>query len=316
MLPPSNRHATSALRLVSLLGALVALLAGFQFIARPWYLAWGATEAERHWVLPGDEIVPDAASQSTRAITIRAPADRVWPWLAQIGQDRGGFYSYDLLENAVGCEMPTEDLLRPEKQAWRPGDRLWMYPENKAGGIGFATLRTYEPGRALGFATRPAGVKLSEAETGSWSFIVMPTETQETRLIVRGRMAEGRSALGTAFDRFIFEPAHFAMERRMMVGLAALAQGAERSRWTNHIQVLLWTSVFVLFVAAGVLVFRRPDWARVLAGFVLAGVVFQILTFVQPPVLIGLILTCIPLAMLVPAPRSGFYACRRDLRGP
>src|SRR5690349_17482365 len=83
----------------------------FLTVVRPWYLRWGATDAELTMPLPGDEIIGTPASQETRAITVAAAAHRVWPWVAQLGQDRGGFYSFDLLENLVGCRMPTTDTL-------------------------------------------------------------------------------------------------------------------------------------------------------------------------------------------------------------
>ena len=117
--------------------------------------------------LPGDEIVPAARSRETRAITIAAPAAQVWPWLAQLGQDRAGFYSYRLLENLVGCEMPNIEQLDPRLQSWKLGDKLWMYPPRKAGGVGFAVLAAYEPGRALGFATRQIGTAAPRRPTAA-----------------------------------------------------------------------------------------------------------------------------------------------------
>ncbi|HEY7476179.1 MAG TPA: hypothetical protein VH679_14265, partial [Vicinamibacterales bacterium] len=122
------RFRVVTLRILLLMGALVLVSGAFLVHVRPWYLRWGATDAEIARPLPGDEIIPNAISQQTRAITIDAPVERVWPWLAQIGQDRGGFYSFDLLENAVGARMPTDDVLRPARQAWAVGNRLWMYP--------------------------------------------------------------------------------------------------------------------------------------------------------------------------------------------
>ena len=103
--------------------ALSAIGANFLAYTRPWFLQWGATPAELTRVLPGDEIVPNAVSQYTRAVTVQAPVEQVWPWLAQLGQDRGGFYSFDLLENIVGCQMPVDDVLRASKQTWQEGDR-------------------------------------------------------------------------------------------------------------------------------------------------------------------------------------------------
>jgi hypothetical protein len=147
---PSASDGPITIRLLLLAVTLTALFGVFFLVARPWYLQWGAAEDETRKVLPGDEIIPNALNQSTRAITIDAPIEAVWPWVAQLGQDRGGFYSYDVLENLVGCEMSTTDYLRPEKQSWHLGDKLWMYPSNKSGGIGFAlVLRTKTLGEAI-----------------------------------------------------------------------------------------------------------------------------------------------------------------------
>ena len=164
------------LRVVMLVTALAAIMAGFLLITRPVYLNWGSTADERAKRLPGDEIVPHAGGQTTRAITIHAPAEDAWPWVAQLGQDRGGFYSFDLLENAVGCKMPTVDVLRARHQVWQLGEKLWMYPSDQAGGAGFATLRVYRPGRVLGFATRAVGTSLDQTEDGSWTFVLQPAE--------------------------------------------------------------------------------------------------------------------------------------------
>jgi hypothetical protein len=261
-------------------------------------LHWGATREESRQRLPGDEIIPDARSQQTRAITIHAPREQVWPWLAQLGQDRGGFYSFDALENLVGCEMPVQDVLRPDKQAWKTGDRLWMYPPHKAGGVGFATLRVLVPGHALGFATRSTGTSLSEPEDGSWQMVLQPLGMYETRLIIRGRGAGGRSLLGTAFDRAVFEPIHFVMERRMMLGIKEIVETGSRGRLANHVHVTLWIVTLLTFVAAGVLVMRAKEWGRALVGFALASVVFQVLTLGQPPASVGLTLVWMIFAAL------------------
>jgi hypothetical protein len=267
-----------------------ALFTAFFFIVRPWYLQWGATKSEIVKPLHGDDMFPNAVTQNTRAITINAGIEQVWPWVAQIGQDRGGFYSYDLLENLVGCEMPTSDYRRPEKQSWSIGDRLWMYPPHKGGGMGFATLRTYIPGRALGFAGRSMGTASTAKEDGSWSFVLEPIGESTTRVLVRGRGEARPSLLGIAFDRSIFEPAHFAMERRMLIGLKELA-GGQRHRMQNHIQVVLWTIQFGLFATAVVMVAIGRRWRRALLTVLTAGIAFQVLTFLQPPVFIGTILT-------------------------
>jgi hypothetical protein len=290
--------APPARRILALVGASAAIVCAFFIIVRPWYLRWGATDEETRRILPGDEIIPTANGQETRAITIRAPMERVWPWVAQLGQDRGGFYSYDLLENLVGCDMPTTDRLRAERQLWRIGDKLWMYPKNRAGGVGFATLRVYVPGRALGFGTHAVGTPPSAPEDGSWSFVLEPVGDAATRLLVRGRGDGGRSLLGVTFDRSIFEPVHFVMERRMMIGIKQLAEGSDRGRFLNHLQVGLWVVAFCLIVVAVARVLRRERWRRPLVGFVAAAAVFLILTFGQPSVVVGLALLLLAAVIL------------------
>src|SRR2546427_12872918 len=80
------------------------------------YLRWGTTDREVRDPLAGDDLIPNADMIATRAITIHAAADRVWPWIAQLGQERGGFYSYDWLENLVGCNIHSSNRILPEWQ--------------------------------------------------------------------------------------------------------------------------------------------------------------------------------------------------------
>ena len=127
-------------RVSMLLLALGAVVLFYVAAVRPWMMNWGTTAEERARAMPGDEIVPDSALVTTRAVGIGAAADRVWPWLAQLGQDRGGFYSYELLEDLAGCEMPRATEILPAAQEWRPGDQLWMYPPDKLDGVGGAPL--------------------------------------------------------------------------------------------------------------------------------------------------------------------------------
>ena len=79
-------------------------------------LRWGATDEELVATLPGDELVPHPDLTTTRAVTVNARAADVWPWIAQLGQGRGGFYSYDALENLVGCDIHSADRIVP---AWQ-----------------------------------------------------------------------------------------------------------------------------------------------------------------------------------------------------
>lgn len=283
-------------------GMFFVLAALFFGVARPSYRNWGSTREEQRRSLPGDELFPNAVAQQTRAITIDASIDKVWPWVAQLGQDRGGFYSFDVLENLVGCEMPTVDYLRPDKQTWQIGDKLWMYPPRKAGGMGYATLGTYIPGRALGFSGRAMGTPATEPENGSWSFVLEPVDASHTRVLVRGRDGAGRSWLGLAFDRAIFDPAHFVMERRMLIGIKELVETGSRTRMLNDVHVALWTITFMLFVVSLVRVFTRRQWIQQLAGALTAGIVFPILTLMQPPIVGGIILIYAVVAVMASPP--------------
>jgi hypothetical protein len=272
------------------LGLIFAGLGVAFFLAiQPWYSRWGATDEEIAAPLPGDAIAANVTSQDTRAITIDRPIEQVWPWLAQLGQDRGGFYSFDLLENLVGCQMPIEDVLRPARQTWAIGDRLWMYPPEKAGGIGFAVLREYDPGRALAFGTHVPGVAPS-IDSGSWTFVLRKIDPWTTRLIVRSRAESSPTWRGRAFDRAIFSPAHFVMERRTMIGLKEVAEQGSRSRLGNHLQVLLWTLTIVVLGVAKLLVLTSEHWVRALKVVAMSAVLFAYLTLGQPPWIVGAVL--------------------------
>jgi hypothetical protein len=92
---------------LALLGTAATAL--YALVIRPWHLHWGAEPGDEQRELPGDELLPRDGTQVLHAVTIDAPAEEVWPWLAQLGQDRGGFYSYEWLENLAGCEMKNAD---------------------------------------------------------------------------------------------------------------------------------------------------------------------------------------------------------------
>ena len=183
---------------------LVAVL-GFAFLVRPWYLRWGATDAEVQMPLPGDSLIPEGAVVSTRAATIHAPAAVVWRWLVQVGQGRAGFYSYDWLENLFAADMHNSGHLRPELQRLQVGDHVSLQRNGP-----FAVVMAIQPGQAL-------------VLDGGWTFLLSPVDADTTRLIVR--YAFDVSTLGAKLYYYsIFEPAHFVMESGMMLGLKQRAE--------------------------------------------------------------------------------------------
>ena len=168
----------------------------------PWMRGWGALDTELEMALPGDETVPDAGVQQTHVVPIDAPAHVVWGWIAQIGQDRGGFYSYTWLENLAGCRMRNADELHPEWQDRAVGETVLLHP---ASGLKIVRL---DPGRAL-------------VLEGGWSLVVLDDGPQRCRLIARFRARRG--ALGTAYA-LLLELPHFIMERRMLLGVKRRAE--------------------------------------------------------------------------------------------
>ena len=92
-------------------GFIVALIVGAYVILRRRQLEWGVTTDAARSTLPGDDLVGNADLVATRCIGVRATPDQVWPWIAQVGQGRGGFYTYDALENLVGCDIHSADRI-------------------------------------------------------------------------------------------------------------------------------------------------------------------------------------------------------------
>lgn len=192
-----------------------AALAAYRLAVRPWHRHWGTKPEELTRTLPGDELVPSARFRTTRAITIDVPPHAVWPWLVQMGQDRGGFYSYERLERLVGAEIRNVDMIHPEWQQLRVGDEVRLAPVERFGEEAKLTVARLEPERALVYGPPPA----TEAD-GSWAFVLQPTDGTKTRLIVR---TQGRRESVPPFF-FLFDLIHFIMERRMMLGIKERAE--------------------------------------------------------------------------------------------
>jgi hypothetical protein len=193
-------------------------------LARRWSLRWGATEEEVRRRLPGDDLATGSPVGSTRAVTIDAPVEDVWPWLIQIGYGRGGFYSYDWLENAFVALFGgtrgyrSAATILPEHQHLRPGDFIPAAPADMMGGrmaeVARWTVLAIEPYRAL-------------VLEGWGAFILEPLPDGATRLIVRSR---GPGAWGRVAHYLFWEHAHFVMERRMLLGIKARAERLAEGR--------------------------------------------------------------------------------------
>ena len=213
-------------------GAAVAgTLGAYEFLIKPRMFSWGTTEEERSRTWPGDEFTPHTLGICTRAITIQAAPEHIWPWIMQIGQDRAGFYSYTWLENLFRAQMNNTFGLVPEWQERKVGDDLWMAAQHHYGGRARMTIARIEPYRALvnvAYTDRDSALNVQWAPHGCWNFLLSPVETQDascpaTRLIMRSIRPESMSLAEHAATLF-WDPAHFIMERRMMFNIKRLAE--------------------------------------------------------------------------------------------
>lgn len=206
------------LRAVAVVAAAGAAVAG---VLRPRYLSWGATAPEQEQALPGDELVPRADLAATRAVTIDATPEQVWPWIAQMGQGRAGLYSYDALENLVGCDMHSADRVVPEWQDVAVGSDFRLHPDVAL------EVAAVEPGRALVIR---GGVPMGGSAPPydfAWAFVLEGRPDGTTRLLVRERYGYTRWWSGLLVEPV--EAVSFVMSRRMLSGIKERAEGPAAS---------------------------------------------------------------------------------------
>lgn len=200
------------------IGFVVMAYVAVLIVSRPVHMRWGNNAEQLRQDLPGDMFIP-AKYQIQHAVTINAPPSKVWPWLNQLGHGRGGFYSYAGLENLFGLSIRNADRVHPEWQR-----------ELKAGDSIIATPDSY-------FGTgRRFGWRIAEAEANralvleNWgAFVLDSVGPNQTRFIVRtqGRPPENfRALLLGPIEMTLLEPAHFIMERKMLVTVKQLVESA------------------------------------------------------------------------------------------
>ncbi len=198
---------------VGVLGAVAAAV----WAVRRRSLAWGASDAELAATLPGDELLPVADLVATRAISVAADGADVWPWVAQLGQNRGGFYSYDALENLVGCDIHSAEEVVEAWQSPQVGD-----PVNLAPPVAL-TVAAVQPGHALVLqgAVPVAGAAPMPYDF-VWAFVVVPGPDGASRLVVRERYAYRTRWAGPMVEAV--EWVSFLMSQRMLRGIRDRAE--------------------------------------------------------------------------------------------
>jgi hypothetical protein len=200
---------------------------------RPWHERWGATPDEATATLPGDALVAEPSDQITRAITVDATPEAVWPWIVQIGADRGGFYSYDWLENLFGLGIHSADRIVPEWQHRAVGD---LVAATSDGSAGWYVVEIRVPDAPTGDHPEWALVmQVADLASGrptrrddppywefQWTFALRPVGDGTTRVLVRERVAFGRRVMRWAMAPV--GPVSFVMTRRMLIGIRARAE--------------------------------------------------------------------------------------------
>jgi hypothetical protein len=268
MMPTKTKIARLAMGTLLAIVLVVASLA----LLRPWARTWGATEAEVARALPGDELIERTPSDWTHGATIDASPAEVWPWIAQMGDGRGGFYSYTFVENLLMGEdlYHNANRILPELQNPQPGEGMVMDS---------LQVHSVEPGKWLVAAQR------SEAGDFNWVWLwyLEPVGTNRTRLLVRQALRifpEGTNPVMSA----VTDAGAFVMERRMIEGLTLRAEGRTEPAGIEVIEILLWVAALAGGLGAAGLFVTRPTWqAPLLLGL---AALFTLIwfTFWQPSI--------------------------------
>ena len=183
---------------------------------RRWQLRWGATSQEAGASLPGDDIIASPDLTATRAITIGTPAGQVWPWIAQLGQGRGGFYSYDFLENLAGCDIHSASRIVPQWQDVGLGDQIKLAPQ-----VALA-VAVVEQEESLVLHGGVPMANTSPPYDFTWAFVLKDEPGGTTRLLVRERYAFRRP-----WARVLVEPVEavsFVMSQKILRGIRDRAE--------------------------------------------------------------------------------------------
>jgi hypothetical protein len=206
--------------------ALVGLLEIVGALATPFFRSrrrrWGATNKELEASYPGDDLVPDPKWTADHAISIDATPRQLWPWIAQIGQGRGGFYTYQKLENLAGCQIENTDRILGEHQHLRAGDPIKLHVEAPP-----MTAAIVDEPSALVLHGHPGEAGDYGTLSTSWAFLLLEQPDGTARLLSRTRYHYGddlRSKL--TGGPLLLEPLSFVMERKMLRVLKALVESS------------------------------------------------------------------------------------------
>lgn len=202
-------------------GVAAAGAAGLAYLRllRPWHLRWGATDEEVSREMPGDGLVAEPQYVTTRAITIQARPEQIWPWLVQMGEGRGGFYSYVWIERLLGMRLKNADRILPEFQQLEVGDPLAVEPQDDY----VMQVKVLEANRAMvlgGSTPAPWG-------EATWAMGLYPLDEHSTRLVSRCR-TRFNSTRDMLLILSFLDIGQLIMERKWLWGVKERAE-----RWAH-----------------------------------------------------------------------------------
>ncbi len=254
------------------LGILIVaavVLAGLALVT-PLISVWGATPNEITRVVPGDELIQTPTVIWTHGITINAPVEQVWGWIAQIGEQRGGFYSYTFIENRMGNGEVYHNAAQivPEWQNPPLGTVLIA---------GAPPMRVYqvEPGKQF--------IGLMDGDMKwVWGWYLEPIGQNQTRLMVRMKI-QTPPGLENPIVGSVINLGGFVMEQGMLQGIQARAEGNVPPPYSELLEIVLWLGAFAAGVTAAVLFVACRAWMLPFLFGMLSIFVLFVITFWQPP---------------------------------
>lgn len=260
-----------------LLGTICLLMIAIPaFYLVGWMIpSWNATQEEVNRTLPGDEIVTQPELSWNHAITIHATPEQIYPWLVQIGDTRAGFYSFTFIENLF-------QLVGKQSGWYTNADRIhpeWQNPPQGQGIIGdWMAIQDFRVDQYVLAGATPQFFGMQ----WTWLWDLQPIDQETTRLIVRHRFAfpQGmpKNLMITVLD------AGYMMERGMLLGIQARAEGSVPPAYEEPLGIILWLTVLVAGVVAAVRFVRRPDSYAYLATGLVSVILLFIYTFIQPAI--------------------------------
>ena len=209
---------------------ILALAVLYWFPMRRWMSRWGATRSDLARLMVGDALLVDPLYSGTLAVTVNAPPEHIWPWLVQIGYQRGGLYSYDWLDRLFGfLDRPSATRIHREFQHLAVGD---VIPMGRGPNWPVAML---EPYRSLVLDMRNTG-----GIDWVWQFNIYPVDERRSRLVSRSCVRP--KTVWARLLTYMIEPAGFVMTRRMLLGIKERAEALPTPSQQPHVTPSSWAT--------------------------------------------------------------------------